>query len=1408
MDSLEKYGESRETPVHKEQKNSKRDKSDAIKVHHTETAKCSMCNQAQHQLFQCETFRKLSLASKRSAVGQRNLCFNCLRDGHRAQDCRSKSRCQKCQKSHHTLLHDDTRNTNSTTTDSQAESDKKEVPSGSVVVHHAVSNKKVLLPTALVKVTDAYGVQQDCRVLIDQGSECTLITEACAQRLNLQRTHARLAIKGTGQSNVGQTRGAMDLHIGSRYDAEKKISVKAFILDKLTSNLPGQPISTNGMKHIEGLQLADPEFNRPSKIDIILGMEYAWEINLPDKRSAPGCPIAQLTIFGWVLGGAVSDGSQQDTIQVLHTHLDLGESLQRFWEAEELPETKFLTKKEQRCEDDFISTHKRDETRRFTVKLCFNEDRETLGNSEKAAQARLFTMERKFRRNPDFHSQYTAFMEVYLTLGHMEAVPDAEKDRKEAYVIPHQAVVRPSSTTTKLRVVFDASCKTTSGISLNDALAIGPQVQDDLLSILLRFRTYEIAFQADVEKMYREVQIAKEDRDYQRVFWRKSPLEPVKLYRLNTVTYGTASAPYLATRVLQQMAIDAKESFPEASNGIQCGFYMDDLLYGAATIEDGVRVSDEIKTVLMGGGFALRKWASNAKEVLGTKAEHEIASHEVDTGVSTLGLRWYPEQDVMKVEIHIPQEVETRRAFLSEAAKIYDPLGIVAPVTVRFKILFQKIWAATKDWDDALEEEDKQEYEAIRREFEALQSVHVPRCLPHDGHKLELHAFADASEKALGTVIYARSCIQGECKIRLVIAKSKVAPLKPSSIPRLELRAACLLSEVVKKIKDSYPHMEVSVTAWSDSTTVLQWLQSHPRRWHTFVAQRTAKILDVLSPGAWRYVPTKENPANCLSRGVKPSELVNHPLWWTGPQWLAEDSSAWPENKVIIPKNTGEERVIKLLAHATLKKRFSVYDLVKEISSYRKVVTIVAYLVRMCTKKEQREIGPLTVKERRKALLHLIRDVQEEEFSEEIAQCRRGEPISKGSKLFKLLPFLDENQVLRVRGRLKYADLKYDARHPIILPGNHRFVELLIENCHLKNLHAGFNLTTGLLRSEYWIVGARNVTKKVLNRCVTCFRHRPTLQTPVMGDLPAVRVSQIRPFVNTGCDYAEPFEMKTSSLRNARTVKSYICLFVCMTTKAVHLEAVGDQSSEGFINALRRFVSRRGYCQHIYCDNGRNFVGASANSPQEERHLRGNICRIMGEANVQFHFNPPYAPTFGGLWERGVGSVKFHLRRVLGETKLTFEAFSTILCEIEACLNSRPLCAMSVEPEDEEILTPGHFLIGQPVRLLPSEDVTDVPINRLKRYELLQRAVQSFWKRWKDEYLTSLQQRPKWMKESSSLQPGDLVLIKEDNVKPGEWARGRVIECHPGKDNITRVVSLKTAGGIVKRAVNRLAKLV
>ncbi|XP_075210165.1 uncharacterized protein LOC142317485 [Lycorma delicatula] len=362
-------------------------------------------------------------------------------------------------------------------------------------------------------------------------------------------------------------------------------------------------------------------------------------------------------------------------------------------------------------------------------------------------------------------------------------------------------------------------------------------------------------------------------------------------------------------------------------------------------------------------------------------------------------------------------------------------------------------------------------------------------------------------------------------------------------------------------------------------------------------------------------------------------------------------------------------------------------------------------------------------------------------------------------------------------------------------------------------LHAGPRLVHYQLRENYWIINGKNVIRSILHKCLLCFRFKAKQSQQLMGQLPSHRTQvTYKPFMNSGIDYAGPLTIRHGGRNSKIKTKCYVALFICLSTKAIHLELVSDLSTHAFLAALRRFTSRRGLCSNIYSDNGTNFVGAnnllrSMYSFLNTSQVRQKIVNSASENGIQWHFIPPNSPHFGGLWEAAVKSVKFHLRRAVGNVAFTFEELNTILTQIEACLNSRPLCALSCNPSDPKPLTPGHFLVGGPLTSLPDHNLTDLPINRFNRWQLVQRCVQHVWDRWSADYLSQLQQRSKWKSESPSLKPGNLVLMKEDNIPALQWKLGIVENVHPGPDNLVRVVTVRNSLGVFKRPVTKLCPL-
>ncbi|XP_063989079.1 uncharacterized protein LOC135168629 [Diachasmimorpha longicaudata] len=371
---------------------------------------------------------------------------------------------------------------------------------------------------------------------------------------------------------------------------------------------------------------------------------------------------------------------------------------------------------------------------------------------------------------------------------------------------------------------------------------------------------------------------------------------------------------------------------------------------------------------------------------------------------------------------------------------------------------------------------------------------------------------------------------------------------------------------------------------------------------------------------------------------------------------------------------------------------------------------------------------------------------------------------------------------------------------------------MIIRETHLKQKHAGIQTTLYAIRQRYWILDGRNQVRKILRACIRCFRFRVNEIQYMMAKLPKSRVNVSRPFENVGMDFCGPFHIKEKKYRNRAFIKVYVCVFICMSVKAVHLEVVGDMTTDGFLAAFRRFISRRGVPKNCFSDNGLNFVGAK-NDLEELYNLlnsdehKTEIEHFSIDHKIKWNFIPPLAPHFGGLWESTVKQFKHHFKRVAGNLTLNFEELNTLVTEIEAILNSRPLTPLSSDPNDIVVLSPAHCLIGQPMTKLPESDWTTTPSNRLSVWQHITKVRQHFWQRWRLEYLNELQQRQKWTKGGSNLEVGTLVLLKDRNAPCMQWPMGRVTEIHPGDDGIVRTATVKTATGESKRSVKLLSVL-
>lgn len=1394
---------------------------------------CPLCT-TEHLLNACPQFKSKTTSQRFDFVKGERRCLNCFSQKHNVNSCTSKHSCQKCGRRHHSLLHFDSTISNSVGPAPSSITDSLPSTSNQVASHVSAqalkSTPRILLATAWVVVTSVAGRNEYVRALLDQGSAATLITESLAQRLRMPRRRVSVAVTGIGNREI-TVRHAATIHIRSKRGIGPTLSTNALILSSLTRYIPERNEHSISYHHTRDLVLADENPTSSDPIDLIIGADLYGHILLDGIRTGSMSePIAQNSIFGWFLSGPAGSTTSMSFPKIPSYHCSSSDSLdcdiRRFWEIEEIPTISLYTDEEQQCENHFRKTCKRDSSGRYVVRLPFKRNPPIdVGYSYKIAERMLSKMELRLQPKPTLYAEYDAFLREYLQLGHMRKLPSSTPDGPPVVYIPHHAVIRESSATTHLRVVFNASSPTSNGTSLNDHLLIGPKLQRDLPSIILQCRQYRYIFTTDITKMYRQILVDPQDADYQRILWRSSPSDPIDQFQLLTVTYGTAPAPFLALRVLQQLVEDEGSQFPLATSVLQRNLYVDDCVFGASDESTLIETRNQLIQLLGKAHFRLHKWTSNVPQLLADilPQDREIEqdkSLQLDDTVKVLGVAWNPKDDAFRFKVTLPvNAASTKRAVLSTIARLFDPLGWVTPTTVYAKVLMQQLWLQKCSWDSSLPPALFERWEKYSSELPMLNLLSLPRWTTQspDIKTCQLHGFADASTKAYAAVVYLRVVTSsGQIVVSLLAAKSKVAPVKPLTVPRLELSAALLLTRLVIFVRQSLHDLPENIPCycWTDSTITLCWLRQPASKWKTFVANRVAQIESTLPDAIWRHVPTDENPADCASRGLLPSQLMHHYLWWQGPAWMQHSADHWPPNIPVVPSDALREERPTIPVNICQPR--SPWELRDRFSSWPKLLRVSSYIFRFVGRIRKRPgenlnfvSKALNASEVQTAKNFWLRQMQQDLFPEELNALRHQRPLNKSSAILSLNPFLDEDNLMRVGGRLRNAKLSEQQKHPILLK-SHPILTLIINHAHLRALHAGSQLTISILRHEYWILRARPTVRTILHKCVKCAREKAAPQNVLMGDLPDFRVTRsTRAFLHCGLDYAGPFQTRTTPGRGHRSRKSYIALFICMVVKAIHLELVSDYSTAAFLAAYDRFCSRRGIPNALYSDNGTTFTGADNELTTAFRAATRDPTTLNRLAidRVTWHFTPPAAPHFGGLWEAGVRSVKYHLKRVVGAHTLTFEEFTTVLCQIEACLNSRPLASISENFDDYCALTPGHFLIGSALTAVPTPSLLDVTESRLSRWQLLQKMRESFWQRWSQDYMQGLQQRVKWKNQQPNIVVGQLVLLRHSNLPPCKWELGRIIECHPGDDGIVRVVTVKTAQSEYKRPIVKVCIL-
>ncbi|XP_036345965.1 uncharacterized protein LOC118755225 [Rhagoletis pomonella] len=829
---------------------------------------------------------------------------------------------------------------------------------------YANTNTGVLLGTARVNIY-LNGTNYSARALIDSGSECSFITERLKRRIRLPSKRMHAQVSGITNTTTAQVKEACNIELRSSVDPLFRLNTSVLVLAPLTGNLPTCHISAVTKQAFPDLILADKRFFVNEPVDLVLGGDIYPQIILSGlKKNILNTLLAQETVFGWIITGRTDTTNPGTNIVSYYSEVSLDKQL-----------NKSLNEDDKYCEELYQKTTIRNNEGKYIVSLPLRKDfpgNISLGPSLKRACSQFYRNETRLAKDPVMQTEYNRVLAEYETLGHMSKITNPiPADSSDNYFLPHHAVIKAESTSTKVRVVFNASSPTANGNSLNDVLFPGPVLQADLPILILRWRLYKYVFNSDIEKMYRQILVHNNHTKYQRIIFRTNPNDPISLYELKTVTFGINCAPYLAIRTLLQLADDVQSSHPIASNILRKCMYVDDVLSGGHTIDSAIKARDEISEVLQSAGFPLRKWTANSEQILNGIPKTDLLSKdflafEDTSAVKALGIRWNAHTDLFYF-IARPLEKSdavTKRAILSAIAKLFDPLGWLAPIIIVAKILMQNIWLEGTDWDETVSSTTLDRWQNFTQHYNEIDNIRIPRWVyfsPTD--EIQIHGFCDASEKAYAASVYMRVKRDSKVFINLLLAKTRVAPVKTISLPRLELCGAVLLAEIVDSIINNLNLGHINIHLWTDSTIVLAWIRKPPCSWSTFVAHRITKIVEKVGNKNWLHVDSASNPADLASRGLPAYELVNNSLWWQGPSWLQEDNPKWPTQETDYSTVVEEKRTFSESFETTTQRLIKIY--------------------------------------------------QQDYYSEEYRKLKAGNSIDSKSELLPLNPFIDKDGIIR-----------------------------------------------------------------------------------------------------------------------------------------------------------------------------------------------------------------------------------------------------------------------------------------------------------------------------------------------------------------------------------------------------------
>ena len=1412
---------------------------------------CLLCKQT-HTLFGCDQFKKLAPDKRLQFAKDKQLCFNCLRKGHMLTECRLNRTCsvEGCGRKHTKFLHQINKPQRSEgpaetppenpTSDSTASNGYVDTASNNVIG----AGGRSVLPIVPVRVQSDGRNFIDTYALLDSGSTHSFCTDALSRQLGAKGQDLQLRLTTLDKDDdITTTMVSMIVDTGPSTErvylphvcTRKKLNIQTCHMAKVEDivNLP----------HLKGI---DIPLAGENEVGLLIGQDAPRALMPLEIRKGDKGPYAIRTALGWSLHGQVpSSGSVDVSTHFIQGDISLDVQVQKFWKLEDerclYDDEKGMSFNDRRALEIWEKTITTDNGH-YQLAIPFKERPPSLEDNHYVAEKRLESLGVRLRKDPQLHEKYKEGIADLLHKGYAEEVVETDdntSDKKKWY-IPHHPVFHPMKPG-KVRIVFDCASKY-KGQSLNDVVLQGPDLTNKLTGVLLRFRQERIAMIADVEAMFHQVRVPPEDRDVLRFLWWSDgdmTQEP-KTYRMCVHLFGGTWSPSCCNFAMRRTA-DDNQCSDDAARVVHRNFYVDDCLVSLSQEEQAIELAAEVKSLLQKGGFHLTKWLSNNPRVLqsipkedqGKQVSGLDLNHEALPVERALGMRWDIEQDCFTYKISPKDKPSTRRGLLSIVSSVYDPLGYASPCVLQAKLILQELTRLKLGWDDTIPSTEAQKWDSWLDQLPEMEEFEVNRCVkPHDFGEVidyQLHNFADASEVAYGAVSYiTMRNEEGQVHCSLLMAKTHLAPVKTTTIPRLELLAATLATKMDTMIRRELDFPISKSTFWTDSMIVLSYIQNKEKRFRTFVANRLAVIHAATEIDNWRHIESALNPADIVSRGMPAKDLKESSEWMKGPEFLEQPEELWPTSPTMKQEISNDDPEVKAAKEQSFAITSNGEDCVDKLigyySDWTKLRRGIAWWLRLKkvlrekireTKPNQDKERVLTTTEIEAAERAILQYVQRHSFSDEIPTLSGDEnsaeastKVKKGSKLYKLDPILQEG-LLKVGGRLRNAKIPNEAKHQVILPKKHHVTSLIVRHTHHRVGHQGQNHVLSQIRQRYWILGAGVVVRSILKKCVNCRKYQAKVCSQKMADLPSFRLEAMEPaFTYVGMDYFGPFDIKCG--RSIR--KRYGVVFTCMTTRAIHIEVADTLDTSSCIDAIRRMMSRRGPIKKIVSDNGTNLVGAKTELKKAlSEWNEEEIAHFTANHGTEWTFNPPTASHQGGVWERQIRTIRKVLHGILSEQYLrtcqSEEQLRTLMCETEAIINSRPLTRVSDDADDLGVLTPNSLLLMKQVTEPPPGKFTSGDVYARKRWRQMQYLADLFWKRWLREYLPDLQQRQRWQQPGRNVQNGDVVLIADETAPRCSWLMGRVLETYPDNQGFVRSVKVKTATSTLIRPITKLCLL-